>query len=216
MSIRITLSDELNVELLVEVAPVVDAGQAINEGKLAHHVGLELQRQVCLDARAHHGRVDGLGDEVHRAKFERVGLLHRVVVHGDEDDGNVLGQGIGLEAPADFKTVHHRHHDIEQHHVRLFVAALRQGLLAAGGHEHIAVGAKDLVQDIDVVRLVVHHQKPRSRRWGVAANRFDTDGVVIHHASRWGVGVGLLDSSPLKHRVCHLSMLGRAGLFAAA
>lgn len=54
-----------NRELLVKLAPVDHARQAIQKNQLAHHVRLKFQCEMCLDPRPHHGGVDRFGYEVY-------------------------------------------------------------------------------------------------------------------------------------------------------
>ena len=146
---------------LVKVAPVVNPCEAIDVDPLAQQIGLGLQRQVRAHAGAHDLRVDGLGNEVHRTQLQSQRLCRFVVVGGDEDDRDVAGCGIGLQPTAHLVAIHAGHHHVQQHQVGLLGKAHRQRLLATGGHQHLMVGGKGLVQRLDVDRLVIHHQQAR-------------------------------------------------------
>ena len=67
-----------------------------------------------IDARDHLLRLDGLRDEIHRARFEPPDALLRVGECGHEDHRGVAGFRIGLEAAACLVAVDARHDDIEQ------------------------------------------------------------------------------------------------------
>jgi hypothetical protein len=78
------------IDGVVEVAAVGHAGQAVGHAQFAHGVGLALDGQLAAHARAHHGHIERLADEVHRAGFQRARFIFGLAQRGDENHGNVL------------------------------------------------------------------------------------------------------------------------------
>ena len=109
---------------------------AVVAGVGANEVGGVLQAEIgrCRDAgpqfvehhlqprqRAHAGDqrdfVDGLRQEVVGAGVEAAHAVGRLVERRHHHDRQMHRRGVGLEASADFESVHARHHDVEQHDV---------------------------------------------------------------------------------------------------
>ena len=76
-----------------------------------------------------------------------------------KNDGNMPQVLAGLEMGAYLKTVHSGHDHIQQDQVGRIVLANRQGLGSAGRHEDLVLAREGLVHDLDINRLVIHHQQ---------------------------------------------------------
>ena len=75
-------------------------------------------------------------------------------------------------------TVELGHHHVEQDQVRLLGQGQLQGLGATGGHQRLAILAKEFVEDADIQRLVVDDQQ-----FGFAAPSGGLGGRRSHRAS---------------------------------
>ena len=78
---------------------------------------------------------------------------------GHKNDGDIAGGGVVLELGADLKTIHARHYNIQKHQIGRIGLADGQGLFTVGGHEHLVVGPKHLVHNLNVDGLVVDHKQ---------------------------------------------------------
>ena len=126
--------------------------------------------EVRPHAREHLLRVEWLRDEVHRAGIEAAHLVHGVGQGGEEKDREVAPARVGLDAAAGLEAVKAGHEHVEQDDVRLGELQLREGTLAALGHEHLVAGVgEEVEQDAEIGRHVVHdedglHCDGRARR----------------------------------------------------
>mmetsp|Transcript_96403 Transcript_96403/g.267937 ORF Transcript_96403/g.267937 Transcript_96403/m.267937 type:complete len:444 (-) Transcript_96403:2455-3786(-) len=185
----------LGQEALVEMTPVVHAGQAVDEGELAQQVGLVLEHQLGPHARADHRGIERFGDEVGGAGVQPARLVVRVVLGGDEDHRDRPQQRVGLQFGAEFMAVHAGHLHVEQHQVGLAVATELQCACAVGGHQHLAVAREHPVQGLDVGGLVVDQQQARSAPGhGLAAQR------RRHHAAAASVPSSSWQSSAARSK----------------
>jgi hypothetical protein len=128
-------------------------------------IGRGLQRQVRAHARHHDRRADRLGDVVHRAQRQATGLVLDLGHRGEEDHRDALGLRVALQPLGILRSVHLRHHDVEQDQVR---RALRnrdlQGALAAVGDLDAIFVLEQAAHQHQVVGRVVHHQHGGSFR----------------------------------------------------
>jgi hypothetical protein len=92
---------------------------------------------------------------------EAGGLVVGAALHGDEDDRDGARARVGLEPVADFVTAHFGHQHVEQDQVGQLLGAEGQRLGAAGGHGHLAFVHQQLVERMDVARLVVDNEDER-------------------------------------------------------
>lgn len=112
--------------------------------------------------------VDGFGEEIIGAEFDGSFNVGDLVERGDNDDGYVLGGGIGLEFAADLEPGHAGHHDIEEDEVRSFGGDGVEGLdaiagLADVGTEIVEVGR----EQFEVLLVVVHDEDVGSGEGGL-------------------------------------------------
>ncbi|MCY1428501.1 hypothetical protein D9M71_443880 [compost metagenome] len=91
------------------------------------------QRQVGAHARLDDQRADRLGDVVHRADLEALGLVVDIGQCGDEDHRDGAGRRLALEHPAHLVAGHARHHHVEQDQVGPLAAGQLDGLVAVAG-----------------------------------------------------------------------------------
>jgi hypothetical protein len=124
-------------------------------------LGGQLQRQLGAHAGLDDDIDEGLGDVVDRAMREALGLVGGTALHGHEDDGHAARARVGLELVADLIAAHPRHQHVEQDQVGQLLGTKGQRLGAAGGHGHLAFVHQQLVERMDVVRLVVDNEDER-------------------------------------------------------
>jgi hypothetical protein len=86
---------------------------------VAQEVRGPLEGELRLDPRQHDCRADRFGDVIHGAEAEASLLVLGGRFGGEEDDRNAACRRIRLQLPADFVTVHARHHDVEQDQLRM-------------------------------------------------------------------------------------------------
>ena len=110
------------------------------------------ERDVIRYPRPDEAGLEGLGDEVHGPEIEPLGLVFLVPHRGDD----VAREGIGLEAAADFVTVHIRHHDIQKDDVGAGLGERQpQGCGTVGGNADGVLAAQEIIQDADIGNGVV-------------------------------------------------------------
>ena len=115
-------------------------------------------------ARQDNGRIEWLGNVIHRAEFQTEFFVFRGSHGRDENDGDVLGVRVFSQAPKDFVPVHFGHHDIKQDQVRLRLGGGdAQGIFAGVGCAHAIVRLEQLAQHGQVLRGVVDDQDRVSR-----------------------------------------------------
>ena len=142
------------------------------DGPLPHLI-FELQVQEAVleqiaDSQLHLGGVERLGDEVARARGERLAPGFRGDVGGEDDDRQeaVLGDDL-LELLHHLVSVQVRHVQIGEHEVRLEFGEKRNRLPRVGGAPPLQAAEEfqHALQQPDVRRLVVH-DKDLGRRNG--------------------------------------------------
>ncbi len=96
----------------------VDKSHALS-GRLAHakFVGHHLEADKAAHAREQRRIVDGFGQKIVGTRLETGDAVAGLVQSSDHHDGNMGGLGIGLDAAADFETVHAGHHYVQQHDI---------------------------------------------------------------------------------------------------
>ncbi len=140
----------------------------LQEGALvAQEIRCSLELQMRMHASPQDGRVDRLGQVVHRAEAQAHFLVGVVGQGGQKDDGNVARQRVGLELAADGVAIHLGHHDVEQDQVRRRAGPRDlQRPRAAGRHLHLVEILKQLIHQREVLGCVVHHQHHGARGYG--------------------------------------------------
>ena len=132
-------------------------------GLLAHPklVGHHLEADEAAHAGEQREIVDRLGQEIVGAGIEPGDAVARLVERGDHDDRDMGDLGIGLDAAADFETVHAGHHHVQQHDVGQFRGDAGQRLLAAARRQDFEIFGRQLrFQQLDVGEDVVDDQDP--------------------------------------------------------
>ena len=82
---------------------------------------------------------------------------------------DVVTASNGMEALADFKAIHARHHDVEQDDVAQALGADRQRLGAIGGRKHFEIlGAQARFEELDVGEDVINDQNARGHSPGLS------------------------------------------------
>ena len=115
--------------------------------------------QVGVDPGDDLFRLERLGDVVHRAQLQALDLVLGVGEGGEVDDGDVAQGGVGLQAAADLKAVHVRHHDVQEDQGGPGLLGDGQGAGAVFGHQQlIAPAVQGLMQHLQVGDVVVHQQ----------------------------------------------------------
>ena len=129
------------------------------EGTHEHLVGQCLEPGEVLDARNERDLIDRLGQEVVGAALQPAHPVGDLIERGDEDNGNMMRLGIGLQAAARFKAVHARHHDVEQYDVDALALADVERLLPSAGREHIEVlGGQTRLEQLHIGHDVVDYE----------------------------------------------------------
>ena len=78
--------------------------------------------------------VKGLDDVVIRAQFKAKHLVIGLTLCGQHNDGGVV---LAADFAAGLPAVHHRHHNVQQHQIRVQLVKLRQRRRAVVNHRHI-------------------------------------------------------------------------------
>jgi hypothetical protein len=113
-----------HLEFLVEG---FELGSQLSAGFAKHDVTAHTS---CDD-----GGRKGLVDVINGAAIEAAGFIFGAGLAGKEDDGNVTGRRIRLEAVADFVTIDARHHDVEKDEVGFFFGVGEsEALFTIGGN----------------------------------------------------------------------------------
>jgi len=102
--------------------------------KLAAHLP---QRNVRLHSRQDLLRLKRFGHVVHASGGKGPHLALRVVQRADEDHGNFPEAFILFQPAAYFKTVHLRHHDVEQNQIGFFPFERAERRFSAGEDQHL-------------------------------------------------------------------------------
>lgn len=127
-------------------------------------VGLQLllqvaQIQVRADARRHLLDPNRLGNEIGRAQFQTLDLLGYFGGHGNEQDRDVVGDGIGFQPAADLKSVHFRQANVQQDQVWQKIADALKRRPRIQRDQHFETDLLQIVeQHLEIGRLVIHHQ----------------------------------------------------------
>ena len=152
----VVLVDAIGV-LEKEIA-VVQLGQRVKLRRLD-----QLATLAQLDDATHAGQydlvhVEGLGDEVCRAHFQRPEL--GVPLRGEHDDGNGLQKRVFAHAVQYLEAIHLGHDQVQQHHGQLVPVFLDhlQCFPAVGRVQYFIVILQDHAQHIPVDFLVVYNQ----------------------------------------------------------
>ncbi len=120
-----------------------------------------LNREMGIDPRDHLFRLDGLRDEIHRARFEASYSVLRVVECRQEDHGRVACVRVLFEAAARLVAVDARHDDVEQDERWSCAAGDLQRLFATAGHEQTVVRARErFAQDVQICGFVIDQENP--------------------------------------------------------
>ena len=162
------------------------------------------QLQVGVNARLENGRVGWFGDKVHRTHRKTFGHIGGFTHCRQKNHGHVGTGGIGLDLAADLKTVHLRHHHVQQNEVRnLSLPQDLQGALATAGDLDLVVIAQQFHHDIEVVGHVVDHQQGgfagRVHHRPLRLYKFLAAGLQNGRGARvgaQGLGPGLFNDSP--------------------
>lgn len=102
------------------------------------------------------GGAERLGDIVDCAQLEALYDFFGLALASEEDDGDVLGGGVGLEAAAGLEAIHDRHGDVEQNQVRWLCLRRLQSRLATRRQTHREVGCfQHSSQEVEIVGEVV-------------------------------------------------------------
>jgi hypothetical protein len=123
--------------------------------------GVELLAEVAdadqrADARAQLVAVDGLVQEVVRARFQRADLVFRAGERGEHEDGDGAPGRRALDQMARLVAVHVRHHGVEDDDGRV-VARVELDRLApvAGEHDVVTPAPEVLLQKLQVLLVVI-------------------------------------------------------------
>ena len=92
--------------------------------------------QVYPHAGKHFLRLDGFGHVVHPTRLQRRHQVFGLGQAGHENDRNVGRAGRGLEPARHLKTVHARHHGIQQHDVGQCLRGTLQRGFTMGSHQY--------------------------------------------------------------------------------
>ena len=129
------------------------------DGAGAQFVGQHLQAHQALDPRHKLRVVDRFVEEVVRARLEALDAIRDLVERGNHDDGNVMGARIGLQPPADFETVHLRHHHVQQDDIDMTLGADAQGFGAGIGWRDLKIlGGQPGIEQLHIRWDIVDHQ----------------------------------------------------------
>ena len=101
----------------------LDADLKRGDGAHTQLVGHHLEPRQRADTRDQNDVGDRLGEEIVSTGLKTAHAVGRAVERGDHDNGNEVRRWICFQAAADLKTVHVRHHDVEQHDVALAAPA---------------------------------------------------------------------------------------------
>jgi len=184
------------------------APQPVEFLDLRRHPRLELAVPACklgglglnlvvqgLDAqqRAHPreqlGLVDGLGEKIVGTRFQTLNALLVRIERRDQDHRQCRGRGIGAQLLANLVAAHPRHHDVQEHQIRMPVGHFREPFLArARCLDGIAAHLEQVVQELHVHRRVIDHEDPR-RVAHVGVPRESTSSTAaMNSLSRMGLG----------------------------
>ena len=84
---------------------------------------------MCIDPRFYNPRVERLCNIIHRPQDQPILLVLNVSQTGDQDHRYTLGNDLLLQLFQQRKTVHPRHHDIQQDQGIIFSAGKAKPLL---------------------------------------------------------------------------------------
>jgi hypothetical protein len=102
---------------------------------------------------------DRLGQKVVGPGFEPAHPVGRLIERGNHDHRNMMGDGVGLQPPADFEPVHVGHHHVEQDEIAFGALAHVQRIPAVHRREHVEIfGGKPRFQKLDVGGDIVNHE----------------------------------------------------------
>ena len=125
-------------------------------------VGQHLQPDEALHPGDQRNVVDRLGEEVVGAGFEPGHPVRRLVEGGDDDDRDMGGARIGLQAPAGLEAVHARHHDVEKDDVALAAGADLDRLRPVHCGDHLEVlGRQARLEELYIGDVVVDDENSR-------------------------------------------------------
>src|SRR5690606_27742550 len=157
---------ELLVEDLLDVAVVVEAGEAVADAELRELEVLLLElllealdAEHRADAGLELGEVDRLGEVVVRPGIEAGDLVACRVPDGHEDDRDERERIVALDAARDLVAVDPGEHDVEQDQVGWPLVHAFQGFFAARSRlDLVAAEAEAGREHLEVVRTVIHDE----------------------------------------------------------
>ncbi len=120
-----------------------------------------VEAQVHAHPGLHHLRHKGLRDVVSPAQRKTLNDIFRIIVCGNEDNGDIFCLFIVLQCPAQLIAVHSRHGDVGQNQPGACLPDQLQRLFPAGRrHGTAAHVLNDLLQDASVRFQIVHNENP--------------------------------------------------------
>ncbi len=135
------------------------------DGAHAQLVGHHLQTCQRTDPRDQHHVRYRFGQEIVGAGLEPAHAVGRAVQRRHHHHRNEMGCRVGLQPAADLKTVHVRHHDVEQDDVALGTRADIQRLRAVGRRHDVEIFRRQpRFQQLDVGGDIVDDQNTRGHR----------------------------------------------------
>ena len=131
------------VHVKVQIVKVVNALVFLLFGGGAAQHGLDAGRDLL--------GVKRLDDVVVGAQFQAQHLVVGLALGGEHDDGGVV---LGAELAADLPAVHDRHHNVQQHKIRVQLVELCQRCAAVVDHRHV-VALLDQIQSKQLADIFI-------------------------------------------------------------
>ena len=129
--------------VLLILAPVGDACKLVGHGLLLHLPAVVVQLDMGVDPRLDDQRLEGLCDIVHSAQNEPPLFVRHGGQAGDQNDRDALGDDLLLQFLQQSKTVHSRHHHIQQNEREIFFVGQAQAVLRPLGDGNIVLVLQD-------------------------------------------------------------------------
>ena len=98
------------------------------------------QFQMRRNPRQHFFMLQRLSNIIRSARQKAFDFINRIGQRGHEDDRNVGGRRIFFEPAADFQSVNARHHDVQQHQIRIDLIKLLERAFPALRDGHLEPG----------------------------------------------------------------------------
>ena len=133
-------------------------------GLLPHHLVVQmLDAQQRPDAGQQLGLIHRLGQKIVGAGVQSLGAFLGRIQRRHQHHRQHAVRRVGPNRLTDFVTAHAGHHHVQQNQIRRLRLQLVQPFLT-GGRRHglVALGAKQVGQQLDVHRHIVNHQNLRS------------------------------------------------------